>query len=62
MTAYQKKNGYGRCIYSNGSYYEGGWLNDQFHGNEILRWSNGDPFISYTNKETEASSELNTLE
>ena len=37
-----KRNGYGKMMFDNDSYYEGGFVNNKYEGDKcIYHWSNG---------------------
>ena len=36
-----KKEGFGKCIWENGEYYQGQWKNDKNHGKGIIYYKNG---------------------
>lgn len=39
-----KRHGYGQLVFEDGRFYHGEFHNDQFHGNGIFIWPNGDAF------------------
>ena len=39
-----RRNGYGRYLWNDGSSYEGDWVNDKKHGEGIFRWPSGDVY------------------
>ncbi len=40
-----KKNGFGKCTWSNGASYEGEYKDDVMHGKGKFRNSPGEPFV-----------------
>jgi len=41
-----KRQGKGKMIYESGNYYEGGFLDDKFHGkNSVYHWTDGDEYL-----------------
>jgi hypothetical protein len=38
------RQGNGKIMYVNGSYYEGGFVNDKFHGDGVYHWADGDEY------------------
>lgn len=41
----RERNGYGKMTFDNGSYYEGGFVNNKYEGDKcVYRWPNGDEY------------------